>query len=95
MSSYNLLERAFGWNPNNGTDKLPEPQRLPDGTFTVTIPQVERHDTRVLVEASPDGVSWTAVRPTGRGPYTATAAPRGPQPAMRCRAQRMTPWKEP
>ncbi len=91
----NIFERAFGWDPKKGGDVMPKPEAGADGTFRVALPRVEGNDTRVIVEATADGTAWTKVEPEGGGPFTAVAKPGGPKPAIRLRAERITPWNEP
>lgn len=87
----NIFERAFGWEPKAGANKMPAPQRQADGSFTLAIPQVENNNVRVRVAVSGDGRDWKDVPLTGKSPCTVTVTPpAGPAPALRLSAERIS-----
>jgi hypothetical protein len=91
----NIFERAFGWDPKNGTDKMPEPV-INDSTTTITVPQIKNNDVRIEAFGSEDGRSWSPLKPSGRGPFTFHGKSSGGGPfRIRLEAHRITPWKEP
>ncbi len=89
----NIFERAFGWNPRSGTDRLPEI------TFnglrgSVSLPSLGDSTTAVSVLSSEDLSIWQNVTPQGSGPYQFQAEPSQPNGNrlfMRLRAARTEP----
>jgi len=92
----NVFERAFGWDPKNGTDRMPEPV-VRGAESSLTVPQVRHNDVAVTALGSEDGETWTPLEPSGSGPFVFSgraASGRGPY-RIRIEAARITPWPEP
>ena len=92
----NIFERAFGWNPRNGTDVMP-PIEFAGDVGSVSVPTLQANDTRIMVEGSIDLSDWTAATAAGGPPFQFSESPPAGAPAffMRLRAERVTPWNEP
>lgn len=75
----NIFERAFGWDPNNGTDTMPKPAFKP-GTREIVYPPVVS-DSDVII---------TAVTEDGSAPDETTDIKN-----MRFQAARENPWEPP
>jgi hypothetical protein len=92
----NIFERAFGWNPKNGTDTMPT--ILPFGSgLTVSLPSLGANDTAIAGQSSETLQDWSVVTPVGSGPFQLTAepSPGSSKTFLRLRASRVTPWNEP
>lgn len=75
----NIFERAFGWDPNNGTDAMPKVTMAADGSG-FAIPQIAPDANVVISVVNADG------SPAQPGASLAT---------LRYQAERATPWKMP
>lgn len=105
----NILERAFGWNPKNGTDALPMGiataslngtalEAFLAGNFSVNGTEMLGNDTVVGIEASPNLVDWMPVPPRlsdGWFHFRAEPSPGVTKLFLRMRATRQTSWPEP
>lgn len=84
----NIFERAFGWDPKKGTDKMPAVEN-----GSLTVPAVSANDVEIIALGSSDGSTWTPLQPAGSGPFTFSGQSQGYQ--IKLEAKRTTPWKEP
>jgi len=101
----NIFERAFGWNPNNGTSVMPR-IAIVNGALSVSHPlAVSGSDVSITVAVTSNLVSgvWdssnAAIETTGTNPVTKRDRTKmeeaDPSRFMRLRAGRITPWNEP
>lgn len=90
---FNIFERLWNWDPNNGTDTMPAISRN-GSTFSVDLPALTGAYDSVTVESSENMIQWTEVSPTGSGPYnfTATTGPDGGY--FRIIPSRLVQWVE-
>lgn len=52
----NIFERAFGWDPTNGTDKMPEPE-FKSGTREIIYPPVSTNSGVILTAVNENGAA--------------------------------------
>jgi len=99
---WNIFERAFGWDPNNGTDVMPE-VIYSGGSLEIQFPAaLGGSDCDVYAEVSGDLTGWGSsasdVQTTGSTMLESRdigAAPGATRRFMRLSADRVTVWEEP